>query len=188
MTRLNYGIWIVFGTLVLFCFSYLGYHQLQNCDNLRNQKLIKKRISCKTSQLQQQAKRLNLAIEAHREEQQYLIKKNSEIRELISAMQNQALSSEELPVFYNHLVQNGNTLNLNISSMDSEALHFNKSTIVSLDLELEGTLMDLLAWIKSIDKGHYPMVIHHYDVIRSAELPQDTYQLSVALSVLAKQN
>jgi len=187
MTRFNHGIWIVFGSLVLFCLSYLGFHEVINCKNNSRVKCAQERVKCKINQLKRQTFQINQAIKIHQDENANLLRKSAELTKLVAEMQNQALSSEELMVFYNHLVKFSNDNNLHISSMDNETLHFNNSAIISLEMELEGQVSNLISWIKAVDTRDYPVLIHNYDISPSQKNGEKQHQLSVSLSILTQE-
>lgn len=187
MTRFNYGIWIVFGSLILFCLSYLGFHEVINCTDNSRVKCAKERVKCKINQLKRQTVQINHAIKIHQNENTNLSRKSAELTRLVTNMRDQALSSDELMVFYNHLVTFSNDKNLHISSMDSETLYFNNSAIISLKMELEGHVSDLISWIKTVDTKDYPVLIHHYDIMQSSKNGEKLHQLSIDLSILSQQ-
>ena len=185
MMRLNHGIWIAFGTLSLFCMSYLGAYQVLNSPYLVKMKAIKKISMYKTKRLDRQTSNLKKACRAHFEEESFLHLRIAELKDLNGKMYDQSMGSEDLVAFYHTMTKMSTQNELQMKSIESEAIQLKSSaTILNLDIEIHGSIQNLMSWLRSLEMTDYPMVINHYKIKNIGLKAESNSNLNLQLSLL----
>tara|TARA_Y100000589_G_scaffold23904_1_gene19724 strand:+ start:241 stop:807 length:567 start_codon:yes stop_codon:yes gene_type:complete len=184
MMRLNHGIWIVFGTLSLFCMSYLGSYQVIHSPYLAKLLAVKELNTYKTNRLIKKTDSLNRACKAHSQEESFLRLRIAELEDLNGQMYSHSLNSNELVTFYDSLTSTSAENKLVITAMQSESIQLRGATILNLDLELEGQTTNLLSWLKAVEQSTHPMVVNFYNITNFGEAINSGSNLKVQLSIL----
>ena len=184
MMRLNHGIWIAFGTLSLFCMSYLGAYQVLNSPYLAKMKAIKKINIYKTKRLDRQTSNLKKACRAHFEEESFLHLRIAELKDLNEKMYDQSMESEDLVAFYHTMTKMSTQNELQMKSIESEAIQLKSATILNLDIEIHGSIQNLMSWLRSLEMTEYPMVINHYKIKSTGLQEEPNSNLDLQLSLL----
>lgn len=182
--HLNNGMWIVFGTLSLFCMSYLGAYQVLESPYLENLKTKLKQEVYKSKHLTKRSQNLRRAYRAHSQEELFLKLRISELTDLNDEMYQQVIGPEQLKSFYDNLSAKNTRSGIDMTSIESETIQLKDAAILNLSLNLEGPLGDLLSWIRDLENQNYPMVINHYTIHNGDALETNSKRLDIQLSLL----
>ena len=183
MMRLNNGIWIAFGTLSLFCMSYLGFYKVKtspHLDNMRSQIEVARQ---QKKFIHKQSRYLKKACVAHSQEESFLRHRTAELDQQNQNMYKQALDSKGLLDFYDNLTKIGTKNNVESVSMQSETIQLKGAAILNLTLSTSGTSNDLLSWLKDLEANEYPLALNHFKMTnRAADDSTLTIQISLLIS------
>ena len=187
MMRLNNGIWIAFGTLSLFCMSYLGAYQVITSPHLENMRSKFKVLIQQRKHVHKQSRQLKKACLAHSQEESFLRSRVAELESENQDMYKQSIDSKELIQFYETVTTLGVENNLKTTSMESETIQLKSGAILNLTLNIEGPMSNLLIWIQSLETTDYPLVINHYSMTKE-KTGEDLYtNLAIQLSLLVEE-
>ena len=185
MTRLNNGIWIAFGTLSLFCMSYLGAYQVITSSHLNNMRSKLKAEIKHRKHLYKQSRHLKKACSAHSQEESFLRLRIAELDSQNEAMYQESINAKELVTFYETVTRIGAQNNVKTTSMESETIQLKGAAILNLNLSMEGSIHNLMIWLKDLETQDYPMVLNHYSIsnIKSEENTISTMIIQLSLLV-----
>ena len=182
MMRLNNGIWIAFGTLSLFCMSYLGFYKVKTSPHLDNMRSQIEVVRQQRKFIHKQSRYLKKACVAHSQES-FLRHRTAELDQQNQNMYQQALDSKGLLDFYNNLTKIGTKNNVESVSMQSETIQLKGAAILNLTLSESGTSNDLLSWLKDLEANEYPLALNHFKMTnREADYSTLTIQISLLIS------
>ena len=187
MMRLNNGIWIAFGTLSLFCMSYLGAYQVITSPHLENLRSKLKILIQHKKHVHKQSRHLKKACLAHSQEESFLRLRVAELESQNQDMYKQSIDSKELIQFYEAVTTLGVENNLKTTSMESETIQLKSGAILNLTLNIEGRMSNLLVWIQSLEMTNYPLVINHYAMNREKTGEDLHTNLDIQLSLLVEE-
>ena len=184
MMRLNNGIWIAFGTLSLFCMSYLGAYQVITSPHLNNMR-SKLMLDMKhRKHLNKQSRHLKKACLAHSQEESFLRLRTAELDSQNEDMYQQSINPKELVTFYETVTLLGTRNNVKKTSMESETIQLKGAAILNLNLSMEGSLNNLLTWLKDLETQDYPMVLNHYSLSNNKWEKSRNATLTIQMSLL----
>ncbi len=184
MMHLNNGIWIVFGTLSLFCMSYLGAYQIIESPYLENMKTKLKLEVYKKNHLTKRSQNLRKACQAHSQEESFLRLRIAELKDLNDEMYQQAIGPNQLITFYDNLTARNTQNQVEMTSIKSETIQLKGAAILNLNLNFEGPLSNLLSWLKDLETENYPMVINQYTIHNNDSQETKNKKLDIQLSLL----
>ena len=73
---------------------------------------------------------------------------------------------------------------LQMKSIESEAIQLKSATILNLDIEIHGSIQDLMSWLRSLEMTEYPMIINHYKIKSAGLKAESSSNLNLQLSLL----
>ena len=187
MMRLNNGIWIAFGTLSLFCMSYLGAYQVITSPHLNNMRSKLKLDIKHRKHLHKQSRHLKKACLAHSQEESFLRLRIAELDSQNEAMYQESINAKELVTFYETVTRIGAQNNVKTTSMESETIQLKGAAILNLNLSMEGSIDNLMIWLKDLETQDYPMVLNHYSISNNKSEENTISTMIIQLSLLVSE-